>query len=748
MSTVALPVRHSSGKWLNSEVFNEEGRRFFTHGYYTTEVNDSYGYYEYWDEQLDRCREGYAVGGQRITGDHYKYLNFTPILQLEDKSADIRTGRKIVKNPDFWDGDYDYYWCLEIARNGMLNKHSQASTTLEKEVALTLTKEARKELSLKILKRLQLKVQPHPDFLEGGYHMIIGKSRRKGFSFKNSSLCSNAFNTIRESLTVIGAFEKKHLFPEGTMGMASDQLSFINEHTAWGKGREYVDREEHREASYKKTINGITTKGGYKSSMMATTFKDNPDAARGKDAYYVLFEEAGHFPNLRASYMATKPTLEAGGGIITGQMLVFGTGGDMESGTRDFAYMFYHPEEFGFMPFINIWDKNASNTTCGYFHPVYLNMEGFYDAQGNSDTAGALQREMNIREAIRLASSSSLSMQSRVQEYPTCPSEAFLLVSINDFPIIELREQLNRVISQKLHTLMGKAVYLKPEMITETNVVTLIDPFTHKAVSVPARRRIKIEMDLKGAQEVLYTYQPTSQNIAGAVIIYEAPEPDAPPGLYKIGYDPYRQAQSTDTNPSLAAIYVYKTILRGSGTYNLLVASFVGRPNDPDDVNRIAEMLAELYNTQIMYENEVTSVKSYFLRKNKLHLLAPQPDNVISAAINNSKVARVWGMHMVEKLKDAGEKYIKKWLLTERDYDENGKVLLNLHFIYDPALLEELIVYNRKGNFDRVMALMMVMFQLAEDDGTTQYDIAPKEDTITRQLEELMNTQFRNTAIA
>jgi hypothetical protein len=193
---------------------------------------------------------------------------------------------------------------------------------------------------------------------------------------------------------------------------------------------------------------------------------------------------------------------------------------------------------------------------------------------------------------------------------------------------------------------------------------------------------------------------------------------------------------------------VYKTILRGSGTYNLLVASFVGRPNDPDDVNRIAEMLAELYNTQIMYENEVTSVKSYFLRKNKLHLLAPQPDNVISAAINNSKVARVWGMHMVEKLKDAGEKYIKKWLLTERDYDENGKVLLNLHFIYDPALLEELIVYNRKGNFDRVMALMMVMFQLAEDDGTTQYDIAPKEDTITRQLEELMNTQFRNTAIA
>jgi hypothetical protein len=100
---------------------------------------------------------------------------------------------------------------------------------------------------------------------------------------------------------------------------------------------------------------------------------------------------------------------------------------------------------------------------------------------------------------------------------------------------------------------------------------------------------------------------------------------------------------------------------------------------------------------------------------------------------------------MVEKLKDAGEKYIKKWLLTERDYDEDGKVLLNLHFIYDPALLEELIIYNRKGNFDRVMALMMVMFQLAEDDGETQYETTPKIDSITEQLQALMETQFRNS---
>jgi len=39
-----------------------------------------------------------------------------------------------------------------------------------------------------------------------------------------------------------------------------------------------------------------------------------------------------------------------------------------------------------------------------------------------------------------------------------------------------------------------------------------------------------------------------------------------------------------------------------------------------------------------------------------------------------------------------------------------------MDFIYDIGLLEELILYNKKGNFDRVMSLMQVMFQVEEDE--------------------------------
>src|SRR5699024_5840997 len=187
----------------------------------------------------------------------------------------------------------------------------------------------------------------------------------------------------------------------------------------------------------------------------------------------------------------------------------------------------------------------------------------------------------------------------------------------------------------------------------------------------------------------------------------------------KIGYDPYRQDLSSGV--SLASIYVYKASHKFSYNRDIVVAEYVGRPQEADDVNRIASLLAELYNAEVMHENEVTHVKNYFRRMKKLNQLAIQPDAVISKNVKNSTVARIYGIHMNEQLKDAGEKYIKDWLLKVKDYDEDGNPILNLETIYSIGLLEELIQYNRKGNFDRVMAFMMCMFQLQEDDLGKEY---------------------------
>jgi hypothetical protein len=381
--------------------------------------------------------------------------------------------------------------------------------------------------------------------------------------------------------------------------------------------------------------------------------------------------------------------------------------------------MFYNPKEFNLLAIVNKWDDNAENTKCGFFHPVFWNMEGFYDVQGNSDKEGAAKFELDIRQDIISNSGSSLSVQGRMQEYPLKPSEAFLTVSFNDFPIEELRNQLNLVIREKLYMKLGQAGVLYRD---DAN-------------------KVRFKPDLNAELEPLYFRDNETHNIRGAVVIYEYPIANSPKGLYKAGHDPYRQQQAASST-SLGALYVYKGFSKFTFSRDQIVAEYIGRPNTSDDYNRNMEMLAELYNMEIGYENEVTEVRSYFTRRKKLDYLALQPDTVISAHIKNSKVARTFGIHMNDKLKDAGEKYIKAWLLRERDVDENGKIVLNLHKIFSPGLLEELIYYNRKGNFDRVMALMILMFFIEEDD-MKEYSPVNEISEIGRDLQDLMPQLFK-----
>lgn len=712
-------IRNENGKWINSNIFRQEAIKFQKNKTYTTAPFGTPDWMEYWEEQLKKCISGYEVREEdgrihKITGHHYFYLNFTQIQIVEENGEDDESAvaEKKTQNPDFWDGDYDYFWSLEIARNGLFTKNTQVPSTpeerkewnaLQKQLRILKKelknntkgnkeyedlKKKRDHISKRVLHRLGLRVKPHLDYLDGGYHMIVGKSRRKGYSYKDGAICANVYNTQRNAQIIIGAFEKKFLYPKGTMGMASDYLNFLNEHTGWAKSRDYVDKVDHKKASYAEKKNGITVEKGYQSEIFALTFKDNPDAARGKDGKIFLLEEAGAFPNLKDSFNAIVPALGAGR-FITGQIIIFGTGGDMESGTVDYADMFYNPIAYRIMPFINIWDENADNTTCGFFHPVTWNMEGFYDSQGNSDVEGATEFELERRKEKMEAASSSTIVEKHMQEFPFSPSEAFLTVSTNNFPVVELRNQLNKVRSEHLQTTKGTPVYLE-----------------RKEGKVVARP------DLEGKLKPIYNYKVKQDDISGCPIIYEYPVDNAPKGLYKIGFDPYQQ----DEGSSLAAIYVYKSIHSGTYSKNIIVAEYVGRPQEADDVSRIASMLADLYNAEIMHENEVSHVKNYFRRIKRLDQLAVQPDAVISKNVKASKVARVYGMHMNEQLKDAGEKYIKDWLLQVRDYDENGNAILNLETIYSIGLLEELILYNRKGNFDRVMAFMQVMFQCQEEE--------------------------------
>jgi hypothetical protein len=685
-------IRNKNGIWINSRAFSEEAIHFSKYGYYTSAPWGSNDWMDYWKEQLRRCTEGHEINGAKITGHHYFYLNFAQI-QITEQGTNKQKRQASKKQffPDFWDGDYNYFWALEIARNGM---------------------------SKKDYLDLNLDFQLDEKYLEGGYYMIVGKGRRKGYSYKNGAIAANTYNTQRRSLCILGAFDSGYLYPKGTMTMATNYLNFLNEHTGWKKSRDFLDKVDHRRASFAKIVNDTKVEAGTMSEVMAITFQNNPDAARGKDAALVLFEEAGKFPNLKDAFYATDDTLRDGR-FITGQIVIFGTGGDMESGTVDFADMFYNPEEYNLLPFVNKWDEDASKTTCGFFHPSYLNKTGFYDEQGNSDIEKAIEHDNKEIEKRSVKGKGSTAAQKYKTENPNCPADAFKIVNTNDFPIFELNKQLNKIKADNLHIKYGQPCSIYHD--TETG-------------------KPKVEIDLTNSVNIIWGRKEINEeNKTGGLVIFEHPIPNAPKGLYKIGYDPYRQ----DEGESLACIIVYKGMCKGDYSSNEIVARYLGRPQTADEVNRIAELLTEFYNTELMYENEVTHVKSYFERRKKLYLLALQPNRVIGANVQSSKVARVYGCHMNDKLKDAGEKYIKQWLLEVKNIDENGKEILNLETLYDPFLIEELIKYNRKGNFDAVMAYIQVMFQIQEEELGYVYDANKELDKTSKQLLELSTNLYR-----
>jgi hypothetical protein len=205
----------------------------------------------------------------------------------------------------------------------------------------------------------------------------------------------------------------------------------------------------------------------------------------------------------------------------------------------------------------------------------------------------------------------------------------------------------------------------------------------------------------------LTTYRLTpGTDTKGAVVIWEHPTPEPPYGLYIIGCDPYDHDQS-GTN-SLGSAFVYKRFQTFEEYYDLPVAEYTGRPDTADEFYEKVRCLSLYYNAKILYENEKKGLFDYMFRKHSEYLLADQPD-IIKDIIKDSQVRRGKGIHMTTGIKLWGEGAIKDWLIEE--YAPGKK---NLTKIFSEPLLEELIAYNDKGNFDRVMAFMMIIIFIKE----------------------------------
>jgi hypothetical protein len=206
------------------------------------------------------------------------------------------------------------------------------------------------------------------------------------------------------------------------------------------------------------------------------------------------------------------------------------------------------------------------------------------------------------------------------------------------------------------------------------------------------------------------------------VIVYEFPIDNPPYGLYVAGVDPYRQGKSAYSS-SLGSVYIYKRMheITGEKYQDMFVALYCARPDKKEIWEEQARLLIKYYNARTLCENDDISFIEYMKAKGDAHYLEKQPQ-WLQEIVPNTTVKREYGVHrsaqkIIDYLHNCLKKYMEEKILVEKN--EDGvitKEVLGVSKMFDPVLLEEIIQYNDRGNFDRIVAAELAIAQALKMD--------------------------------
>ena len=589
-------------KIFNSDKFCQAAKFFKEHGCYTLAPRGTTDYNTYWDRETDRCLNGYvADDGDAITGYHYFYLNYCPIMKLVEEEYTDRYGKKRTKRnrifdfPSFWDGDYYYFHAIEEAESE-------------------------------------------------GKHMAVLKCRQRGYSFKGASMLVRNYELIPGSKNFAVASEQKFLVGDGILTKAWQIMDFVDKNTDWSKQRLTATRMERVSGFKVKDEFGKETEQGYLSAITGITLKNDPERLRGTRGKLVLFEEGGKFPGLETAWQIERPAVETDDGVAFGLLIAFGTGGTEGAAFDGLKNMFYHPDAFNVLGFPNIWDDNAESTKCGFFSPSYWNLEsedGLYmDSSGNSKKSDAIERLIIERNKVRDGGASQEAIDRFISERPMKPAEACLELGKNIFPKKLLMDQLTRIRTN----------------VKLQNMKHVVDLTWDGNGQVKATEK-------KSGDITAYKPDKRDDKPRGSVVIWEYPVADPPFGLYIGGCDPYDHDESF-TN-SLGSTFIFKRVKAGEAWNDVIVAEYTGRPDTAEEYYENVRKLLTFYNARLLFENERKGIYPYFTNKHCDYLLADQPDKIITEIFKDSRVQRRKGCHMTKQIRAYGEGLILEWLMEE-----------------------------------------------------------------------------------
>lgn len=691
---------------VNTKLFTEAADHWKKYKCYTKAPEGHKDYFDFWAEEYKRCMQGYKVGDLHITGRNYFYLNYCPIRMVDKqnkKTNEVVATDKPLLLPEFREIDYVWFKSKSIAWNK-------------------------------------------------GKHLVCTKTRRAGWSFKEAADGCYNYTFIPYSKSFYFAADVRYLWGDGIFIKVKDMLDFLLTYARpFGKLREYANKLGSPtgnnpsglfRASYK---NEKGIEAGFMSELHAGVIKDG-NQARGTGGRKIVFEEGGSFKGLLNAVEKVRPSVEDGN-IFTGQISVFGTGGEEGDYIEGLQTLFENPEAFNFMPFVDIWSEGNGDLdnvgtgigTCGFFVPCYETTDGFHNDSGIALREKAKAFWDNEREIRKNSSDSKIrkSLDGLIAERPFTPAESFTRVKNFIFQINDLRQQLDFVTNYA--RLQG--LIMKGEMVDITGVVEFVQVPTLESYD-----NYPIPMDGLPKESCICLLQQPYKDRFGKT----------PDNMYMIVYDPV-EADHSKHSESINSAYLIQLPNTLTNSPFSIVGWYNGRPKGYSEQKQGKQeymsqllMLAEYFNAKIGFEYRgggadlITKARN----ENKLEFLFSRTLLVNNKAVVKDNPNTVYGFMIPDKISLLYVHQFAAFLDSYAYYDDKKeRHIKNYELIYDAGLLRECISWSETKNADRVSAirLMLPMIEALANELKDSIESNKKDEFFERTLFENTNTNYLHT---
>lgn len=339
-------------------------------------------YEEFWNEQIDRCMNGFTTAGIFIPGRYYFYLNFV-----------ILKGLYGPQYPFYVDLDLEYYNLVEYVKKN------------------------RKMGILSV------------------------KARRKGLSEKAQNILAHGLRFTEGYRGAITAGIDTY-----TIGLRNKFNSTQNNIIKDLRLNVLTDNDKQYKVGYeiKDQVGGFV-ESGYGGILSFETMYDDPTKLEGEYFHDVICEESGRYKHLGSTVSSIKPALEFGSQMI-GTFYIYGTGGNILSTSKDFKDFWDNADTYGlekfwvpgtrlYYPFLgNKMEEYIVDPDSGAKLDAIPNLRKYkdYERIGMEDIEAA--KEYILRKRVEYSKlPNKKKLKEHNQAYPLTVEEAFTSGGSNNF---------------------------------------------------------------------------------------------------------------------------------------------------------------------------------------------------------------------------------------------------------------------------------------------------------------------------